>query len=79
MKNYFKKIFNKKGMGTIEVVIIIVILVGLALTFQNKIGNWSTNLFNSVDKNVEKISGETVTGASTDTSEEDTKGEKEGS
>ncbi|MCT4632525.1 MAG: hypothetical protein N4A76_07280 [Firmicutes bacterium] len=60
MKNYFKKIFNKKGMGTIEVVIIIVILVGLALTFQSKIGDWSKGLFNNVEKNIETISGASV-------------------
>lgn len=60
MKNYFKKIFNKKGMGTIEVVIIIVILVGLALTFQSKIGSWSQGLFNNVEKNIETISGASV-------------------
>lgn len=58
MKNYFKKIFNKKGMGTIEVVIIIVILVGLALTFQSKIGEWSSGLFENVNQNVEEIKKE---------------------
>jgi hypothetical protein len=58
MKNYFKKIFNKKGMGTIEVVIIIVILVGLALTFQSKIVEWSSGLFENVNQNVEEIKKE---------------------
>lgn len=74
MKNYFKKMFNKKGMGTIEVVIIIVILVGLALTFQGRIGKWSQSLFNNVDSNINEISGEaTTTGGSVTTGDKNDK------
>lgn len=40
--------FNAKGMGTVEVVIIIAILVALALTFRSALTKYANNIMNYV-------------------------------
>lgn len=45
MKIWKKFIQNEDGMGVIEVVLIIVILVGLALIFKSQITTIITNIF----------------------------------
>jgi len=76
VKDYFKeetmvrfvKSFLKEedGMGTVEIVIIIAVLVGLALIFRDAIINFSTNVMKGLfandqinnDVNVSNIRGE---------------------
>ena len=46
----FKKriVENREGMGTIEVIMIIAVLVALALIFRNFIGEVATKIFNKI-------------------------------
>mgnify|MGYP003291352274 CR=1 FL=1 len=41
-----KRIKNKKGMGTVEIVIIIAVLVGLALLFREGLMSYGQNIMN---------------------------------
>lgn len=41
---------NKDGMGTIEVIMIIAVLVALALIFRNFIGDVSAKIFNKIQE-----------------------------
>lgn len=52
MKDFLK---DEDGMGTIEIVIIIAVLVALALLFKNKIGTYAEGLMNKFF-NVNKVS-----------------------
>ena len=45
IKNFFTE---EDGMGVIEIVIIIAVLVGLALLFRTQIGNFASNLMQKV-------------------------------
>ena len=40
---------DEEGMGTLEILIIVVVLVGLALMFKTKIVGWVRGMLNSVD------------------------------
>ena len=45
MKSYFKKLWkDERGMGTVEIVIITAILVGLALLFREQIVTFLNNI-----------------------------------
>ena len=45
MKGYFKKLWkDERGMGTVEIVIITAILVGLALLFREQIVTFLNNI-----------------------------------
>ena len=45
MKRYFKKLWkNEDGMGTVEIVIITAVLVGLALLFREQIIGFLNNI-----------------------------------
>ena len=46
---------NNSGMGVIEVVLIILVLVGLALVFRTKINALLTSIFTKVSNNVSKF------------------------
>ena len=45
-----KIVKNIDGMGTIEVIMIIAVLVALALIFRNFIGNLATKIFNKIQE-----------------------------
>lgn len=56
MRNKIKHfIGNEEGMGVIEVVIIIVVLVGLALLFKTQITSIANGLFSSLRQQVSGI------------------------
>ncbi len=44
-------IYDRKGMGTIEVVIIIAVLVALALIFKDFIINLAQDIFGKIEEN----------------------------
>lgn len=46
---------NKKGMGVIEVVLIIAVLVGLAIIFKSQITAIANSLFNNLVTQVESF------------------------
>lgn len=52
VKNILKK---QKGMGVIEVVLIIVVLVGLALVFKNQISGIADGLYTSIKTQIKKF------------------------
>ncbi len=41
--------YDEEGMGTLEVLIIVVVLVGIALMFKGKITGYVRDIFTSVD------------------------------
>lgn len=56
MKKIFRKVkeclSDESGMGVIEVVLIILVLVGLALVFKNQITAIANGLYNSIREQV---------------------------
>ncbi len=46
---------EEDGMGTVEVILIIVVLVGLVIVFKNQITQIVTNLFNKISTQTGKI------------------------
>ncbi len=60
MKNFInclKKLFkaDDKGIGVIEILLILVVLVGLVLVFKNQIGAVITSAFDAINGNVDTI------------------------
>lgn len=54
-KSIFEKIMlrdNNTGMGVIEVILIIVVLIGLAIIFRNNITNIVNSLFNKITSKI---------------------------
>lgn len=52
MKGYFKKLWkDERGMGTVEIVIITAILVGLALLFREQIVTFLNNILSKTFEN----------------------------
>lgn len=53
MKRKMKEIFeDKEGMGVIEVVLIILVLVGLAFVFKTQISGVANGVYNSIKTQV---------------------------
>ncbi len=56
MKEKIKKYFKEEnGMGVIEIVLIIVVLVGLALIFKNQINAVANGLYQSIKEQVQEF------------------------
>lgn len=52
MKNNVKKFFtSQRGMNTVEVVILLAVVVGLAIIFREKIGAFANNIMDSIFSN----------------------------
>ena len=56
MKNFFKRVSkllkDDSGMGVIEVILIILVLVGLAVVFRNQISTIASGIYNSIREQV---------------------------
>ena len=52
LRNFIKE---EDGMGVVEVVLIIVVLVGLVLIFKNQITSIVKDVFETISSNVSKI------------------------
>lgn len=49
MKNLKKELLkNNKGMGTVEMILIIVVLIGLVLIFKTQIGELTETIFDKI-------------------------------
>ena len=48
MKNAIKKFGNNKGMGTVEIILIIVVLIGLVLIFKTQITELVQTVFDKI-------------------------------
>lgn len=52
MKKLIRKIKEEKGMGVVEIVLIILVLVGLALIFKNQITAIANGIYDSIKAQV---------------------------
>ncbi len=52
MNNRFSLIGNNQGMGVIEVILIILVLVGLAFTFKGKVSSILNTVFSKINNKV---------------------------
>ncbi len=55
MKKWLLKIRNLKGIGTIEVVLILVVLIALVLLFKNQILSIAQSIFTQISKSVKQV------------------------
>lgn len=56
-KSFQSKHINDKGVGTVEIILICVVLIGLVLIFKDQIGELINSLFSTMgDKTAEIIS-----------------------
>lgn len=55
MNNWIKFWREEDGMGTVEVILIIVVLVGLVLIFKEQMGNIVESLFSKITKQTKEL------------------------
>jgi len=56
MKKLIKKFWkDEAGIGVVEVVLILVVLIGLVLIFKNQLTSIMTNLFEKIESNTNKL------------------------
>lgn len=71
MKGIFKKIRglikNEDGMGTLEILLIVAVLVGIALIFRGEINEWVTKLTDSTETQIEQFNSDPATDSNSDT------------
>ncbi len=48
LKNFKEFIMEEKGMGTVEVILIIVVLIGLVIIFKKQLRTLVTNVFKKI-------------------------------
>ncbi len=46
---------DEEGMGVVEVILIIVVLVGIVIVFKKQIGDLVDNIWNSINKNAKQV------------------------
>lgn len=55
LKNAFRKYDNNKGIGVVEIILILVILIALVLIFKNKITEIVNDAFSSIQSDSSSI------------------------
>ncbi len=55
MKNWKSFLMEEDGMGTVEVILIIVVLVGLVMVFRDNITEIVDSLFDKITKKTDKF------------------------
>ena len=55
LKNLKDLIWEEDGMGTVEIILIIVVLVGLVVIFKDRITDLVNNIFDKITKETNKI------------------------
>lgn len=55
LKNLKDLIREEDGMGTVEIILIIVVLVGLVVIFKDRITDLVNNIFDKITKETNKI------------------------
>ena len=55
LKSFEKVLQEEDGMGTVEIILIIVVLVGLVILFQDEITKIVQNLFKKITTQSEKL------------------------
>lgn len=57
-KNKIKEFINDEtGMGTVEIILIIVVLIGLVIVFKKEIDGLVTEIFKTINKDAAKVTG----------------------
>ena len=57
-KNRMKELIkDESGMGTVEVILIIVVLIGLVIVFKEEIGNLVTEIFRTINSDAQRVTG----------------------
>jgi len=46
---------NNDGIGTVEIILILVVLIALVLIFKNQITSLATNIFSQINKSVKDV------------------------
>lgn len=54
-RNFMKSLKDENGMGVVEIVLIILVLVGLAFLFRNEITTITKGIFDSIKGQVRKF------------------------
>lgn len=55
LKTFSNFLKEEEGMGTVEVILIIVVLVGLVIVFKSQITDLVKNIFNKITRETNKI------------------------
>lgn len=55
LKNFKDFIMEEKGMGTVEVILIIVVLIGLVIIFKKQLRDLVTNVFKKITQDSKTI------------------------
>ena len=56
MKTFWHKLWKEEdGLGTLEILLIIAVLVAIAIVFRNQIIEWVNSLFTEADREMNKI------------------------
>ena len=55
LKGIRELLTEEEGMGTVEIILIIVVLVGLAIIFKNQITAIVNNIFNKITTQTNKV------------------------
>lgn len=55
LKNFKQFLREEDGMGTVEIILIIVVLVGLVIIFKDQITKIVNNLFDRITTQTEKV------------------------
>ncbi len=55
LKNLRNLVREEDGMGTVEIILIIVVLVGLVIIFKDRITDLVNNIFDKITKETNKI------------------------
>ena len=56
MNNFLKKLWNdEEGIGTLEILLIIAVLVAIAVVFRKQIIKWVNAIFTETDKELQDI------------------------
>lgn len=55
LKNLKNLVREEDGMGTVEIILIIVVLVGLVIIFKDRITDLVNNIFDKITKETNKI------------------------
>ncbi|MGX8687939.1 MAG: Flp1 family type IVb pilin [bacterium] len=57
MKELRKFFYGEEGMGTVEIILIIVVLVGLVVIFRKQLNDLVTRIFNQINADSNSILG----------------------
>jgi Flp pilus assembly pilin Flp len=57
MKELRKFFYSEEGMGTVEIILIIVVLVGLVVIFRKQLNDLVTRIFNQINADSNSILG----------------------